>query len=230
MFRAVSAFVVALSVIHTAHAGPLEDGLAAYETGDYTSAHTLWSQQKKDKSAASLWAQYYLGILYEYGLGVEKNLDQAREYYRPTRAKISGYILHSEEKKKAHEGLPIDALYRLAMLEVQRSLEMEQSEDKKVRQRAVQVMQEARILFDHGGFFRHAESFYQVGLLEMNGTGKRFVKNEESAWAHFTLAAEFGHAKAKALAQKLEQDFNRFEKRDAKDVLKSYRKYIRPPY
>ena len=116
------------------------------------------------------------------------------------------------------------------MLEVQRSLEMEQSEDKKVRQRAVQVMQEARILLDHGGFFRHAESFYQVGLLEMNGTGKRFVKNEESAWAHFTLAAEFGHAKAKALAQKLEQDFNRFEKRDAKDVLKSYRKYIRPPY
>ncbi|MEG3617303.1 hypothetical protein V5T82_02435 [Magnetovibrio sp. PR-2] len=208
----------------------MEDGLGAYEVKDYATAHSQWMILAQDKTASGLWAQYYLGVLYEYGLGVPVDRAKARAFYEPTYIKVIRYIMHEEVVKKANEALPIDAVHRLAIFDVARSLEMEKSENKKDRRMASSVMQNARIALDVAGFYRHAESFYKVGLLELNGTGKNFLRNKKSAWAHFTLAAELGHQKAAERAAELFKKFNRYQKSEAQDILEDYRPYIRPPY
>ncbi len=55
--------------------GPLDDGLAAFNRGDYQQAFNLW---KPLAEAGDAKARYNLGLLFQKGLGVEKNLQQAR--------------------------------------------------------------------------------------------------------------------------------------------------------
>ena len=55
-------------------AGPLEDGFAAYEKGDYASALRLWRPLAEQGDA---YAQYSLGLMYEKGQGVPEDFVQA---------------------------------------------------------------------------------------------------------------------------------------------------------
>lgn len=229
MKRTLFGIITACMFAHGAHAGPLEDGIAAYEAQNHALALQHWKNLEHDTSDTGLWARYYLGLLHEYGMGVAIDRDAARRYYAATYAKFSGYLLRSEADKKALGYLPIDAVHRLAMIDVARSLEMENDPDNQVRKRATQVMQDARIALDIAGFYRNAESFFQLGQLEINGTGKQFLRNTESAWAHFMLAAELGHREAEDMAADLSARFSRFQQRDADEILESYREYIRPP-
>lgn len=73
----------------------LYDAIAAYEAADYTRARELFyplAAYKKDAEA-----QFYLGMIYFYGEGVEKNLDTAVEWW-----------------KKAMRSGHTDAAYRLS--------------------------------------------------------------------------------------------------------------------
>ena len=56
-------------------AGPLDDGLTAFTTGNYPQAYTLW---KPLAEAGDARARYNLGLMFQQGLGVEKNPQQAR--------------------------------------------------------------------------------------------------------------------------------------------------------
>jgi TPR repeat protein len=56
-------------------AGPLNDGLTAFNSGNYQRAFSLW---KPLAEAGDARARYNLGLLFQQGLGVEKNLPQAR--------------------------------------------------------------------------------------------------------------------------------------------------------
>ncbi|OEJ66863.1 SEL1-like repeat protein [Magnetovibrio blakemorei] len=213
-----------------AWASPLEDGLSAYEAQDYATARTQWERLRDDKSIAGFWAKYYLGILYEHGLGVETDMAKAYSYYRPIYGQVSRVLLDAEEQKKANEALPIDGIYRMAMIDLTNALEMEKSTDKKVRDKATQKLQDLRIAFDVAGFYRHGASFHQNGLLSLNGVGKRFYKDPPRAWAFFTLAAELGNPGSQKQADLLAATLKPHKMKEGREILDSYRPYIRQPF
>lgn len=63
------------------------EGLAAYDLGNYQEAHRLWSQSA---TKGDLQSQFNLAVIYEQGLGVEKNLQKAFFWY--LKAAIQGDI------------------------------------------------------------------------------------------------------------------------------------------
>ena len=68
----------AVLLARVACAGPLEDGLAAYQRGDYATAYQLLSPLAEQGQAA---AQFDLGLLFENGLGVAQDQAAAARWY-----------------------------------------------------------------------------------------------------------------------------------------------------
>jgi uncharacterized protein len=62
--------IVAVSIASGAAAGPLEDGLAAYERGDYATALSEFRLLAEQGNAV---AEYRLGYMYENGSGVTQD-------------------------------------------------------------------------------------------------------------------------------------------------------------
>ncbi len=60
-----------------AHAG-FDDGVAAYDRGDYARAYKEFKALAERGNAS---AQYYLGIMYDYGRGVPKDDTEAAKWY-----------------------------------------------------------------------------------------------------------------------------------------------------
>ncbi|MBH64573.1 MAG: hypothetical protein CL569_19435 [Alphaproteobacteria bacterium] len=60
-------------------AGDWEDGLAAYQAGDYQKAIRLW---KPLAEQGGVDAQSYLGLMYDFGEGVPKDDAKAVHWYR----------------------------------------------------------------------------------------------------------------------------------------------------
>ncbi len=73
------ALMLWLCLAAPAFAGPLEDGLAAYEQKDYATALRLWRPFAEQGNAD---AQYNLGVMYDKGKGVPQDYVQAVAWYR----------------------------------------------------------------------------------------------------------------------------------------------------
>jgi TPR repeat protein len=73
----------------------LAEGIAAYDAGDYEKAYLLLYPLGAYKRNAE--AQFYLGMIYFYGEGVEKNIEAAMGWW-----------------KKAMRNGHVDAAYRLS--------------------------------------------------------------------------------------------------------------------
>jgi TonB family protein len=71
--------MLALCFGGSANAGPMEDGQAAYDGGDYAAAQLLWRPLAEQGIAR---AQNNLGVLYENGKGVPKDINEALKWYR----------------------------------------------------------------------------------------------------------------------------------------------------
>jgi TPR repeat protein len=71
------ALITALAV--PAHAGPFEDGLAAYQRDDYATSLRLWRPLAEQGNAQ---AQSNLGLIYDRGQGVPQDYRQAMKWYR----------------------------------------------------------------------------------------------------------------------------------------------------
>jgi TPR repeat protein len=70
---------LALALVGGAAAGPLEDGQAAHQRGDYAAALLLWRPLAERGNAA---AQVDLGLLYSLGQGVPHDNTEAAKWYR----------------------------------------------------------------------------------------------------------------------------------------------------
>ena len=75
-----------LAVYGAVLAGPFEDGVAAYESGDYATALRL-NRSLAEQGQST--AQYNLGFMYDKGLGVPQDDAQAVTWYR--KAAEQGY-------------------------------------------------------------------------------------------------------------------------------------------
>lgn len=80
--RLLSLFVgilFALTYISTLQAGPLDQGVSAFNAGDYNKALKYWQPLAKNNHPDAL---YNIGLLYMKGHGVEQNYIQAKEYFK----------------------------------------------------------------------------------------------------------------------------------------------------
>jgi uncharacterized protein len=68
-----------ITVAGTAVAGPSNDGVAAYNRGDYATAYRLLRPLAEHGDAE---AQFYLGVQYNFGYGVPQSYDEAAKWYR----------------------------------------------------------------------------------------------------------------------------------------------------
>ena len=66
--------VLSLYPVAPGSAGPGEDGVSAFERGDYTAALWLWRPLAEKGNAT---AQYLIGHMYDSGLGVPQNYAMA---------------------------------------------------------------------------------------------------------------------------------------------------------
>ena len=70
---------LALTLFVAAAAGPLEDGGAAYQKGDYAAAMSYWRPLAEQGNAS---VQFNLGVMYDLGQGVQQDYAQALIWYR----------------------------------------------------------------------------------------------------------------------------------------------------
>jgi TPR repeat protein len=75
----ITALVVGMSLIESVAAGPFEDGVAAYQRGDYLAAMRFF-RPIADQGNGD--AQYNLGLMYDKGLGVRTDAPTAANWYR----------------------------------------------------------------------------------------------------------------------------------------------------
>ena len=79
MKKILSGFILMLASMNAAHAD-FNDGVVAYLMGDYNQAFT--TMQALAETSDHGYAQYYLGIMYMKGQGVEQDYKSAGEWFR----------------------------------------------------------------------------------------------------------------------------------------------------
>ena len=78
MRRILAGVILSLMLTGGAFAGPLEEGLAAHERGDYATALRLFRPLGEQGNAS---AQYNLGVMYALGQGVPRDNVQAYMWF-----------------------------------------------------------------------------------------------------------------------------------------------------
>ena len=79
MRRILAGVVLSLMLTGAAVAGPLEEGVAAYQRGDYSTAVRLWRPLAEQGDA---FVQWLLGIMHDQGQGVPQDDAEAVKWYR----------------------------------------------------------------------------------------------------------------------------------------------------
>jgi len=77
--RLLPGAIAAAMFTGVAVAGPFQDGLAAYEQGDYLNAARFYRVAAQQKDAG---AQFNLGLMYDVGRGVPRDHAEAARWYR----------------------------------------------------------------------------------------------------------------------------------------------------
>ena len=75
----LGAIVAVLFAIHAANAGPFDEAVAAYESGDYQTAFQKFMPAAEEGNAD---AQVNVGAMYANGEGVQQNFEEALKWYR----------------------------------------------------------------------------------------------------------------------------------------------------
>ena len=98
MLIGLLALVGAIGFPPTARGDAFEDAWAAYERGDYARASDLWEPLAAGGSAS---AQINLGVLYEYGLGVDASPTEAARWYQAAADQGHGLAVAALERLAA---------------------------------------------------------------------------------------------------------------------------------
>lgn len=88
----IAGAMLTLAVIAPARAGDYDDGLKSFRGKDYSGAMAAW---QKGATAGDARAEYSLGYLYEFGLGVPADNGQAKTWYDKAAAAKNGDALYA---------------------------------------------------------------------------------------------------------------------------------------
>jgi hypothetical protein len=77
--RILAGVLLSLMLTGGAAAGPYEEGVGAYQRGDYSTAVRLWRPLAEQGDA---FVQWLLGIMYDQGQGVPQDYAEAVKWYR----------------------------------------------------------------------------------------------------------------------------------------------------
>ena len=92
MRRILAGVVLSLLLTGGAVAGSFEEGVAAYERGDYAEARRLMRPLAEQGDAQ---AQYSLGFMYQYGKGVRQDYTEAVKWFRRAAEQGNAQAQHS---------------------------------------------------------------------------------------------------------------------------------------
>jgi hypothetical protein len=190
-------FSTGLVCSHTVLAQSYEDGRSAYIQGNYIRAYELLLPLAEEGNAE---AQKILGIMYDYGHGVEKDQERALEWYlrAASQGQVSvqyqvgakyfrgeGTYRNYEEAaiwwERAANGGQVDAQFNLGLMYF-RGLSVEPDNT-----RAAELF---RLAAEQG------HNYAQYSLAVMYSFGQGVDKDYATAFKWFTLAAEQGLAQA----------------------------------
>jgi uncharacterized protein len=195
--RATIILLVGLSLIGSVAAGPFEDGVAAFQRGDYLAAIRFF-RPLADQGIGD--AQYNLGLMYDKGLGVRADPASAANWYRKAAnlgvadAQYDLGILYAEGR-----GVPRDYAAAFGWLQkaadqgnalAQWNLGAMYSKGDGVPQNDVEAMKWNRKAADQG----IAEA--QQNVATMYAEGRGVPKNATEAIKWYQLAADQGLASA----------------------------------
>ena len=107
---ALVAFALSAAFAAPVAAGPLEDGVAAYERGDYAAAFRLMRPLAEQGDAS---AQFNLGIMYSEGKGVTHDHIQAHMWFNLAAAR-------GEEKARENRDIVAKQMTTAQVVEAQR--------------------------------------------------------------------------------------------------------------
>lgn len=105
------------SIAGAAVAGPYDDALAAWRRGEYAAAYRLWGPVADQGDPD---AQFYLGLMNEYGQGMSRNDAEAINWYRKAAdrdhalAQFSLGDLYSNGERSSRDEIEAAKWYRLA--------------------------------------------------------------------------------------------------------------------
>jgi len=181
-------------------AGPFEDGVAAYNRGDYTTALRLWRPLANQGATE---AQYNIALMYDGGIGVKQDSAEAANWYRAAANK--GYAPAQYNLGVMYgkgEGVKADSAesikwYRIAAnqgyVDAQYILGMRYSNGQGVVQDYVEAAKWYRLAGDSG----HANAQLILGRMYAMGEGVAQDYAEAVKWHR--LAANQGNAIAQLL-------------------------------
>ena len=191
------AVTVGLGGASTAYAGPLEDGVEAYEKSDYANAARLFKLAADQGDAI---AQFLLGVMYSEGRGVPQNYQEAVRLYRL--AADQGYasaqsnlgVMYADGTGVPQNYQEAVRLYRLAADQgyamAQYNLGVMYDNGTGVPQNYQEAVRLYRLAADQG----YASAQYNLGLSYTQGTG--VPQNYQEAVRLYRLAADQGYAMA----------------------------------
>ena len=171
---AAAAVLFASSVFSPGHAGPVEDGYAAYQRGDYATAMGIFRPLAEK---GNYYAQVTLGFMYDMGRGVPQDYAEAARWHR--RAADAGYATAQYMmgvSYAAGRGVPQDYAeaarwYRLAAAQgnpdAQNNLGVMYAKGQGVPQDYAEAARWYRRAADAG----HAQAQYNLGVSYAAGQG-----------------------------------------------------------
>jgi TPR repeat protein len=166
--KSLAALIFLMLLLPAVAAGPQEEAIAAFESGDFNSAFALTQTLAEQGDAL---AQFRVGWFYAEGIGTPHSFDQAVEWYH----------------RAAEQGLAY-AQYELALL-LRLGLGTPKDEEQ-----ATIWFREASKQFEKAAEEGNADAKYYLGLMYADGTGVRQDREKSGNW--FRKAAEQGHLEA----------------------------------
>ena len=195
--KLTAALIVITCLAGKATAGPFEDGVAAYQRGDYVTAMRLW-RPLADQGVGD--AQYNIGIMFDKGRGVRANATAAAGWYRKAAdlgvadAQCDLGTLFDEGRGVAQDSAAAVRWYRKAADQAnsrcQWALGNAYLRGEGVPENDVEAMKWLRKAADEG------DSLAQMNIGAKYANGQGVPKDLTEAIKWYRLAADQGEAKA----------------------------------
>ncbi len=182
--------------------GSSSEAYEAFITGRYEEALAIWLPLA---NGGDVTAQFNIGVMYANGLGVERNMKSAMDWWRRASDQLHVRASHNlalamlmgEPQDGPHEDIDFTAVLRLLKMASDAGYPNSEYTLGKLYQEGVGVEKDERRaaeLFLSASIKGFAKAQYNLGKVFRDGAG--MTKNDELSLFWFLEAAERGHARA----------------------------------